>query len=224
MCLPQSFVCARLHTKCFLQSARELNSDAKLAFQEDASQLGAAVKFMCMGEGFKSLQAPIVPALEFEFCPSESGDQVPRIALPRAAIDMNDVFPAVSGIHLHIPTVAKAFRERLRNCSNPTRFQSNLQQLWKFLFHIHTPPDFSSQPEFLMLHHAAFEFAINELLLACEEYRYLGQNIEASKAFAPLEFLKLDSGFLAFTSIQFGVAAPVSSVRAFNQCRLRLRC
>jgi hypothetical protein len=96
--------------------------------------------------------------------------------------------------------------------------------LWKFLFHIHTPPDFSSQPEFLMLHHTAFEFAINELLLACEEYRYLGQNIDAIKAHAPLTFLKLDSGFLSFVSIQFGLAAPVSSVRVVNQCRLRLRC
>jgi hypothetical protein len=223
MCLPESVVCTRLHTECFLQREWDLNSDAKVAFQ-DAAQFGAAVKFMCMGEGFKSFQAPIVAAPEFEFRPSESGNQAPYIALPRAAIDVNAVFPAVSAIRPHIPTVAKAFRELLRNCSDPPRFQSNLQQLWKALFHIHTPSDFSSQPEFLMLHHAAFEFAINELLLACEEYRYLGQNIEASKAFAPLEFLKLDSGFLAFTSIQFGVAAPVSSVRAFNQCRLRLRC
>ena len=160
-------------------------------------------------------QAPIPGISDYEFFPIEPSavaQMQSHFALPRAEIDVNGVIPPVDGIRPHIPTVAKAFRERFRSCPNPSSFKKELQHLWNILFR--SPTDASRRPQLAMVHGAAFEFAINELLLACEESRYMEPvPAEESKVLAPLEFLKRDPGFLAFVTNQIGLAAPVSSVR-----------
>jgi hypothetical protein len=107
--------------------------------------------------------------------------------------------------------VAKAFRERLRACPDAFAFQAELQQLWKVLFR---PHDASHPSPLVMTHGAAFEFAINELLLACEERHCMEPGRSSGKlALAPLHFLKENAAFLEFVSSQLGLAPSVSSVR-----------
>lgn len=161
--------------------------------------------------------APCVPVnfFEFEYFPNESlaVSQSHRsdVGICRTAIDANGVISSVDGILPHIPTAARAFRERLRSCPNPAIFSKELQQLWKILFR---PFNVSSRSPLVMTHAAAFEFAINELLLACEECRFMEPIVaEESKALAPLHFLKQDPAFLQFASQQISAESPVSSVR-----------
>jgi hypothetical protein len=161
----------------------------------------------------ESAPTPRVP--EFEYFPNEpsaAACEPGHVALARAALDADGVVSSVDGILPHIPTVAKAFRERLRACPNPATFQTALQQLWKFLFR---PHDVSCQSPLAMTHGSAFEFAINELLLSCEERRYMEPGLSPeSQALAPLHFLKQDPAFLEFVSSQIGLTPSVSSVRS----------
>lgn len=121
------------------------------------------------------------------------------------------MIPPAGGIGLHVPTLARAFRDRLRDCSDSDTFQKELQLLWQNIFHVSS--DLSPRPELLMVHWAAFEFAVNELVLACEESRYMESiPVAENKALVPLEFLKQDPSFCAFISIQLRLEAPVSSV------------
>lgn len=156
-----------------------------------------------------------VGAVEFEYFPHEASVVEGcrhDVAITRTAIDVNGVIPSVDGILPHIPTVARAFRERLRSCPNPATFSNELLQLWNILFRSrYISPCLSP---LVVTHAAAFEFAINELLLACEECRFIEPVIsEESKMLAPLQFLKQDAVFLEIVSQQFGLAASVSSVR-----------
>ena len=159
--------------------------------------------------------APIVAVSEFEFFPRGPSPAVQphsHVNLTCPGIDVNDVIPPAVGVRPHVPTVAKAFRERLRNDPNPATFNKELPLLWKNLFR--APPDVSRRPELLMVHQAAFEFALNELVLACEESHYTeSAPIEESKSLDPLEFLKRDPSFLAFVSNQLNFTASVASVR-----------
>ncbi len=163
-----------------------------------------------------SVPANSAPALmptvsEFEFFP-RAPSSVGRVDVACADIDANDVIPPAGGIGLHVPTLARAFRDRLRDCSNSATFQKELQLLWQNIFHV--PSDLSPRPELLMVHWAAFEFAVNEIVLACEESRYMESiPVAENKALVPLEFLKQDPSFCAFISIQLRLEAPVSSVR-----------
>jgi hypothetical protein len=159
---------------------------------------------------------PIIAASEFEFFPrgpSLAVQPQSHVDLTHPGIDVNDVIPPAGGVRPHIPTVARAFRERLRNASTQATFRQELPQLWNMIFR--APPDVSRQPELFMVHRAAFEFALNELLLACEESRYTESvPFDESTVLAPLEFLKHDSSFLAFVSHEFHLVAPVASVRS----------
>ena len=155
-------------------------------------------------------------AVEFEYFPHEASVLAhgcrSDVTITRTAIDVNGVIPSVDGILPHIPTLARAFRERLRSCPNPATFSNELLQLWKILFRSrYISPCLSP---LVVTHAAAFEFAINELLLACEECRFIEPVIsEESKMLAPLQFLKQDAVFLEIVSQQFGLASSVSSVR-----------
>jgi hypothetical protein len=152
---------------------------------------------------------------EFEYFPNEpsaAACELGHVALARAALDADGVISSVDGVLPHIPTVAKAFRERLRACPNPATFQTALQQLWKFLFR---PHDVSCRSPLAMTHGSAFEFAMNELLLSCEERRYMEpEPSPKSQASAHLHFLKQDTAFLEFVSSQIGLTPSVSSVRS----------
>ncbi len=159
--------------------------------------------------------APTPTDSEFEYFPNEPSATVcelGHVTLARAALDADGVISSVDGILPHIPTVAKAFRERLRACSDLAAFQSALQQLWKRLFR---PHDVSCWSPLAMTHAAAFEFAINELLLSCEERRYMELvHTSERQALAPLHFLKQDPAFLECVSSQIGLTPSVSSVRS----------
>jgi hypothetical protein len=151
---------------------------------------------------------------EFEFFPSDSSSSAlpPSVVhLTRTVVDANGVISSASGIRPHIPTVAKAFRERLRNSASPATFKKELHLMWRQLFR--APSDLSLRPELLMVHSAACEFALNELVLACEEWSHMeSRPVEKSEVLAPLEFLKQDPGFLAVLSTHLRLAAPVTSV------------
>ena len=159
---------------------------------------------------------PLTPGAvtEFEYfpdAPSAAACEPGHIALARAA---DGGISRVDGILPHVPTVAKAFRERLRACPDPASwwFQTELKQLWRVLFR---PHDVSRRSALVMTQGAAFEFAINELLLACEERRYMEpEPTPESQALAPLHFLKQDACFLDFVSSQLGLMPSVSSVRS----------
>jgi hypothetical protein len=175
----------------------------------------AGIEVLEMAGAIIPESAPIPRVPEFEYFPNEpsaAACELGHVALARAALDADGVVPYVDGVLPHIPTVAKAFRERLRACPNPATFQTALQQLWKLLFR---PHDVSCRSPLAMTHGAAFEFAMNELLLACEERRYMEPvPIPESQALAPLHFLKQDAAFLEFVSNQIGLAPSVCSVRS----------
>jgi hypothetical protein len=182
--------------------------------------LSAAAAVSAAPQGFQESEYPPgsrVRATEFEYFPYEplpASREPGHVALVRAAIDADGVISSVEGVLPHVPTVAKAFRERLRACdSSSSAFQAELLQLWKVLFR---PHDASHPSPLVLTHGAAFEFAINELLLACEERRCTAVGPHASETLdlAPLHFLKKNAAFLEFVSSQLGLAPSVSSVRA----------
>lgn len=175
------------------------------------------IEFVESGPAIIPTPAPTPPVgiLEFEYFPNEAlavGQQhLSDVDISRTPIDVNSVISSVDGILPHIPTVARAFRERLRSCPNPATFDKELLQLWNILFRSRYV---CRRSPLVMTHAAAFEFAINELLLACEECRFMEPVLsEESKVLAPLHFLKQDATFLELASQQFGLASPVSSVR-----------
>jgi hypothetical protein len=175
------------------------------------------IEFVESGPAIIPTPAPTPPVgiLEFEYFPNEALAVGQRhrsdVLISRTPIDVNGVISSVDGILPHIPTVARAFRERLRSCPNPATFGNELMQLWNILFRSRYV---CRRSPLVMTHAAAFEFAINELVLACEECRFMELvNPEESKVMAPLHFLKQDGAFLELVSQQFGLASPVSSVR-----------